>query len=1070
MFFVTKLMLLLKNKLEKSMLEDYKNNDLIKASVKNRLFKMWMMPRFKTYYLDRDYEPYSSKLVLKYVKKDTYFVDIGAHYGYYSLLVASENKDVKILSIEPSPHTFKILNKNIKDNGYSNVIKSEQYAISDKSGRAKFLVTEASDSSGLFGHPSHKVLDQVDVEVKKADELLVNKTVSLIKIDTEGVEISVLDGLKETIERNKDLKIIVEFNPRCLKNAGKSVSEFFKKINDLGFCPFLIDDENNSLTKLSEENILATLDWDKHKTCNFLCVKKKKVQNVVVFSHTGGYGGSERSLLEMIDELDEKGVIVHAVFPKWANGGKLIDWCEQRGVDVLLADFNWWCSPNENEQNKSVLESSSKAILQIFNELKRWDSDVVISNTITIPWGSMYAKIASKPHLWIIREFADLDFNLNYFLPKKDIYSIINSNSNYILTNSKATLNYFKKKIRKNRIDYTYVYIPEPPTRYVLEEVSLPPKPNLRLLISGAIHHSKGQIDAVKALLEMKDKGYSIDLILLGWKDNDYLKEINEIIEKNKLKNINIFEPVDNVYPYISSSDVIIVSSKNEAFGRVTVEAMQLKKPIIGTNSGATSELVKDMFNGLLYEPGNSHDLALKIEKLYLNKNLRIKLGLNGYSFYKKTFNKERYGGKIFKIINDLVLLPQKKSIEYLVLKGILKISDDYYLQNKKLEESLNREKNLNDILYKVVSTRIWKYANKIRVIINFIFPKNSLQRRFLKQAHSLCLFAFQYIPMLLVVRIRNFFKYLDTDTNRKSKKIVYIGHSYHAKTQSTAFLIDYLKEYFDVTVVLDETWQGQKPPNLDFIDDSYLGVVFFQMIYSPEIIKKIKNQNIIFCPMYDGSGGLSKDYWLQYKNLKFFNFSKTLHKKLINLGLNSFHLQYFPKPSQFFAGDAKKIFFWQRISSLSINTIDKLFPNREKNLKIYLHEAIDPGHTFIKPTKEQEKKFTVTYSTWFKTRDELLNLIKKSAFYIAPREHEGIGLSFLEAMAMGKAVIAVNNPTMNEYIKNNKNGYLFDLNDPKNIELSNLEEIQKKCYSFMKNGYKKWEAKKFKIIKFIKK
>jgi len=72
--------------------------------------------------------------------------------------------------------------------------------------------------------------------------------------------------------------------------------------------------------------------------------------------------------------------------------------------------------------------------------------------------------------------------------------------------------------------------------------------------------------------------------------------------------------------------------------------------------------------------------------------------------------------------------------------------------------------------------------------------------------------------------------------------------------------------------------------------------------------------------------------------------------------------------------------------------------------------------------------------------------------------------------MAMGKAVIAVNNPTMNEYIKNNKTGYLFDLNDPKNIELNNLEKIQKNCYSFMKNGYKKWETKKSEIISFIKK
>ncbi len=307
-----------------------------------------------------------------------------------------------------------------------------------------------------------------------------------------------------------------------------------------------------------------------------------------------------------------------------------------------------------------------------------------------------------------------------------------------------------------------------------------------------------------------------------------------------------------------------------------------------------------------------------------------------------------------------------------------------------------------------------------------------------------------------------------NSDTNRKSKKIVYIGHSYHDKTQSTAFLINYLKEHFEVTVILDETWQGKAPPNLDFIDDSYLGVVFFQNIYSPEVLAKIKNKNLIFCPMYDGSGALPNDYWLQYKNIKFLNFSKTLHKKLINLDLNSLHLQYFPKPNKFYAGNTKQIFFWQRLTYININTIEKLF-DKEKELKIHLHNAIDPSHAFVKPTKGQEQKFSISYSTWLKNKEDLNNLIKKAAIYVAPREHEGIGLSFLEAMAMGKAVIAVNNPTMNEYIKHNKNGYLFDLNSIKSININNLSSVQKESYKFMLSGYKKWKKNKIKIINFIK-
>ena len=572
--------------------------------------------------------------------------------------------------------------------------------------------------------------------------------------------------------------------------------------------------------------------------------------------------------------------------------------------------------------------------------------------------------------------------------------------------------------------------------------------------------------------------------------------ELDNLPKNSKFELVTAFEvfehftdPMEEIKKIFKYSDVVVFStelypdlefSNSNQWWYFTPETGQH----IAFYSKKSLEFIAGAMNLFFYTQDSLHILSktkLNEKKLFLasanHSNLK--------SLLEEDFQLSR---RINKINNSNKLIKNSpQSYEQIVSvfeAKVLNLLDKLEYKNKEIANLLKVRKNLelrilqnqneisrlNNNLNMMQNTRLWQLAEKIRFLIKSLLPKNSLQRKILKKTYQVCLYFFQYLPMLFKVRAKNFIKYLNTNTNRQSKKIVYIGHSYHAKTQSTTFLIDFLKEHFDVTVVLDETWQGKKVPNLDFIDDSYLGVMFFQNIYSPEILAKIKNKNLIFCPMYDGSGGLPNEYWLQYKNLKFLNFSKTLHKKLINLGLNSLHLQYFPKPNKFFAGDVKKIFFWQRISNLNINTIEKLFPNKEESLKIHIHKAIDPEHTFTKPTKEQEKKFSIAYSTWFKTRDELFNLIKESALYIAPREHEGIGLSFLEAMAMGKAVIAVNNPTMNEYIKNNRTGYLFNLNDPKNIELSNLRKVQKNCYLFMKNGYKKWEAKKSKIISFIKK
>ena len=99
-----------------------------------------------------------------------------------------------------------------------------------------------------------------------------------------------------------------------------------------------------------------------------------------------------------------------------------------------------------------------------------------------------------------------------------------------------------------------------------------------------------------------------------------------------------------------------------------------------------------------------------------------------------------------------------------------------------------------------------------------------------------------------------------------------------------------------------------------------------------------------------------------------------------------------------------------------------------------------------------------------------MTEVLSSCNIYIAPRELEGIGLSFLEAMAMGKVIIASNNPTMNEYIIHNQNGYLYDIINPQPIDFYNFENIKKVTLKFVKNGNFYWENNKKNIIELIKK
>lgn len=380
--------------------------------------------------------------------------------------------------------------------------------------------------------------------------------------------------------------------------------------------------------------------------------------------------------------------------------------------------------------------------------------------------------------------------------------------------------------------------------------------------------------------------------------------------------------------------------------------------------------------------------------------------------------------------------------------------------------------------LQKIYSSYEWKSVLILHKIIKIIIPESSWRRKVFIELWKLAgsflqlyLRAYREIRSAIFIIHNYLIRYKPRKKrkiNLKSRKIVYVGHSHHNKTKSTGFLIDYLKEIYDVEVVSDESWLGKSFPDLSFVDKSYLGVIFFQLLPPKEIIEKIKNDNIIFFPMYDQSGRLEIDFWSKYRDLKIANFSKNLHKKLSKWGFESMYVQFFPKPQEFYPGKKDEVFFWQRLTKININTIAKFL--KKENVKIHLHRAIDPWQKFIQPSKEDEKKFQITYSDWFETREEMHEVIKQKGIYVAPREYEGIGLSFLEAMAMGKAVIALDNPTMNEYIENGKTGYLFNLKKLGKIDLSSIEQVQKNAYKYMREGYKKWEKEKIKIIEFIKK
>lgn len=308
--------------------------------------------------------------------------------------------------------------------------------------------------------------------------------------------------------------------------------------------------------------------------------------------------------------------------------------------------------------------------------------------------------------------------------------------------------------------------------------------------------------------------------------------------------------------------------------------------------------------------------------------------------------------------------------------------------------------------------------------------------------------------------------------------KIGYIDHSYHQKTLSSQFFVEILQRNgIEVEYIWDDSWRGGKQVILDELIGSYDAFVFHQLsaVASKPYYKL--PVNITYLPMLDSFGNdqllhFNRLFWKDYAGVKFLSFSKALHSAILSHGLASKYVKYFPDPSKFVYSDDEEDdlrgFFWQRMpEQINWEIIKKLVPNANFS-SIHIHTAVDPGFQSYLPSQKDIRNYNITTSDWFQERKDYYNKISGSQVYFTPRASEGIGMSFLEAMAMGKCVVSPNYGTMNEYIIHGINGLLYDLDNPQPLNFDNVKEIGKLARQTIEIGYKEWLQKEQEIINFI--
>ncbi len=327
--------------------------------------------------------------------------------------------------------------------------------------------------------------------------------------------------------------------------------------------------------------------------------------------------GAFRSMVQLCEILNLSGEYkITVVLPKKGNGASLLQ--EKKIEYVIVRSYSWVVNITEKDRVSTRLFVTIKRLLnyisifRICHIISSKKIDIIHINTIWSYVGAKAALYSKKKLVWHIREAIELQ--QNKCLYKDDYFSLINR-ADRIICISDFIKDYYSSKIDLRKVSVIYNGIDL--NSFYINKREILSGDTINILNIGHMNSNKRQEDVILAAKKLLDDGiYNFHVSFVGTgRNEDMLKEMcrNLGLEQK----ITFYGIQKDSIGFYKKNDVLIVSGDYEAFGRTTIEGMMAGCFVIGSNTGATPNLLENGKYGFLYNPSDDMDLYMKIRHLF---------------------------------------------------------------------------------------------------------------------------------------------------------------------------------------------------------------------------------------------------------------------------------------------------------------------------------------------------------------------------------------------------------------------------------------------------------------------
>ncbi len=356
-----------------------------------------------------------------------------------------------------------------------------------------------------------------------------------------------------------------------------------------------------------------------------------------------GYGGAETGCYDVAHYIAEKNCKSYIV----TSGGPLLKFIRKDKVKVFRLPV----------QSKNpiliLLNTILISLIIIFLRI-----DIVHARSRAPAWSCFLSCIITR------RKFVTTFHGIyNFSNSVKKFYNSVMVRSNLIIAGSNYVFNHVHKNygylinaqkrllvifrgINTEYFDNSIITNDKVQNLYSLLNLS---SEKFKILLPGRLTRWKGQEMFIESLnlLKTKYKKENYQAIILGSHQGRkvYFKKLISAVEKYRLKdNVFFIQHLKEMPVAYYVSDVVVSSSiEPEAFGRISVEAQAMRRPILASNHGGSTETIVDGTSGILFKNNNPESLAENLNKLMeMDKDKLQSIGNEGRKNVLKKFDVEQ--------------------------------------------------------------------------------------------------------------------------------------------------------------------------------------------------------------------------------------------------------------------------------------------------------------------------------------------------------------------------------------------------------------------------------------------